>query len=90
MDVAVFLIRNTAVMLLTVVHLAMFLRMLFSWLDPGMESRFSVFLFLITEPVIQPIRLLCHRMNWFQGVPFDIPFMIASVVILVGLLLLGA
>ena len=90
MEVAVFLMKNTAVLLLSILYFALFLRMILSWLDPEMEKRFSVFLFMITEPMIKPVRALFYRMNWFQNTPFDVSFMVTSLIVLVALTLLGA
>ena len=37
---------------------------------------FSTFLYLVTEPLIVPVRTLCYKKNWFQSTPLDVPFLI--------------
>ncbi len=39
---------------------------------------FSSLLILITEPLILPVRHLCDRFGWFQGVPMDVPFLLTA------------
>lgn len=83
MTVAVYLIKNTALVLIGVLQIAMFARAIFSWFDQTGESGLSVFLYTITEPVIYPLRRLCERMHWFEGLPLDIPFMLTWIVLMV-------
>lgn len=81
MDVMIYFVRNTLLMMLYVLDFAMLLRAVFSWIDPEQSSRFSAFLYLVTEPIIMPFRKLCYKMNWFQGTPLDVPFLITILVI---------
>ena len=84
MEVLMYLVRYTLLLIINVLEVAMLLRAIFSWFDPEQGSRLSAFLYLVTEPIIMPIRALCVKKNWFQGTPLDIPFLIA--VILLALL----
>ena len=76
MPLAVELIRNTASALLGALEIAMLARMLFSLFDPTGEGGIASFLYVITEPIIIPVRALCAKMGWFEGVPIDVPFTI--------------
>lgn len=76
MELAIFFIRQTLVLLIDVLEVAFLLRAILSWFDPERSGRFSAFLFLVTEPVILPIRALCQKQNWFQQTPLDVPFLI--------------
>ena len=76
MELALAFFQNLLFTFLSVLELAMLVRMVFSWLDPDMSWKLSSFLYLVTEPFIQPIRILCYKNNWFQQVPLDIPFLI--------------
>lgn len=89
MAIAVYLIRTTAVVLISAIELAMFARAILSWFDQTGESRISMFLYAVTEPVILPVRKLCERMHWFEGVPLDIPFMLTWLILMVLQMLLG-
>lgn len=83
MDIAFYLLQNTVLFLLYALDLAMLLRAIFSWILQGEENRFSAFLYMITEPLIQPVRKLCYKKNWFQQTPMDIPFLITVLLIMV-------
>ncbi len=76
MPIAVLLIRNTVAALLGALELAMLARMLISLFDPTGEGKLSSFLYVITEPIIIPVRALCAKMGWFEDVPIDVPFTI--------------
>lgn len=67
--------RQCVFVLLSVLDLTMIVRAVTSWLDPTGESKVFEIAYLITEPFILPFRALCDRFHWFEGVPFDIPFL---------------
>lgn len=66
---------------LEVLLLAMFVRAVMSWFFMGQENRLMSFLCLVTEPVIMPVRRLCDRFGWFNGVPFDMPYLITTLLL---------
>jgi len=83
LDIVFYLLKNTALWILSILDLAMLLRAIMSWILQGEENRFSMFLYMITEPLIHPIRQLCYKKNWFQQTPLDIPFLITVLLIMV-------
>ncbi len=83
-----YLIRNTALALISVIELAMFARAILSWFDQTGESKISVFLYTVTEPVIIPVRRLFERMHWFEGLPIDVAFTATWLLLLVIQILL--
>lgn len=66
---------------LGVLELSMFLRAILSWFVSE-DNRFLLFLVAITEPFILPFRMLFEKMNWFQDVPMDVPFMATYLVLI--------
>ena len=88
MDLLLYFLKNTAVLLLYVLDIGLFLRAILSWIDPEMSFRVSAFLYTLTEPVIQPIRKLCQKKNWFQRTPIDMPFMITVLLVIVAQMIL--
>lgn len=78
-------IRQTACVLLSAIHLAMTLRAILSWF-PIESNKFTHFLEVFTEPIVYPIRKLFEKMNWFQDIPLDMSFM-ATYLILVILIM---
>lgn len=81
LDTLLYVLKQTFAALLDALSLAMLVRAVFSWFDQTGESRFSGFLYMLTEPVIFPIRKLCQRMRWFEGSPLDFPFLITVLLI---------
>lgn len=75
MDIVIALLQQTVLALLRVVDIAIFVRVILSWFYQGEETRVTFFLYAVTEPVIQPIRKLCYKMNWFQQTPIDMPLL---------------
>ena len=57
---------------------ALLVRAVLSWFVGEADSPFSSLLILITEPLILPVRHLCDRFGWFQGVPMDVPFLLTA------------
>ena len=76
MSYVLYLLVNTVLILIEVLQFAMLARAILSWIDPMQEWRISAFLRALTEPVIMPVRMLCEKMHWFEGMPIDIPFLI--------------
>ena len=76
MSYVLYLLVNTVLSLIEVLQFAMLARAILSWIDPMQEWRISAFLRALTEPVIMPVRMLCEKMHWFEGMPIDIPFLI--------------
>jgi len=76
----VIVIKNIVILLLGAVELAMLARAILSWF-PMFENGFVDFLYGITEPFIYPIRQLFIKLNWFQGLPIDISFLVSFMLI---------
>ncbi len=88
MNAALYVVMATVVGLLGLLSLAMLVRALLSWMVLSEDSVLGRFLFVLTEPIILPIRALCARFGWFEGLPFDMPFIIASVLLMLVISLL--
>ncbi len=72
--------QKTALAILGVIELAMFLRAILSWFASP-ESRLLDFLYSVTEPAIAPVRALCEHFGWFEDLPIDIPFIITMLLL---------
>ena len=76
-DLVIYFLKETINVVISVLHVAMFVRAIMSWfVDPMNEGKFTAFLYMLTEPVIVPIRALCAKMHWFEGIPLDVPFLL--------------
>ena len=68
--------------LLDIVSFAMMARILLSFFMPGEDNRIAVFLALITEPFILPVRFILSKFKTFQSSPIDWSFTVAYFVII--------
>ena len=88
---ALYVIVQCVLIFIDILSLAMFVRAILSWFTMGEQTRIGTFLYVVTEPVILPIRALCARFGWFQGMPLDMPFFITMVILsFAGIFLQGA
>ena len=78
---ALYVIVQCVLIFIDILSVAMFVRAILSWFTMGEQTRIGAFLYVVTEPVIMPIRALCNRFGWFQGVPLDMPFLITMVML---------
>ena len=81
MDLFLFVMKYTVTTIIDMLLIAMFARAITSWFDPMREGKLSMFLLVLTEPVIFPVRALCEAMHWFENIPLDIPFLITALLL---------
>jgi YggT family protein len=74
-----YVIVQCLLLFLDVISVAMLARAILSWVTMGEQSKLGAFLYVVTEPLIMPVRNLCNRFGWFQGLPLDMPFLITMV-----------
>ena len=88
---ALYVIVQFVLIFIDILSMAMFVRAILSWFTMGEQTRIGTFMYVVTEPVIMPIRALCNRFGWFQGIPLDMPFLITMVILsFAGIFLQGA
>ena len=76
-DLVVFFLKSFVNVIISLLQIAMFARAILSWfIDPMNEGGIVAFLTALTEPVILPVRALCAKMHWFEGMPLDVPFLL--------------
>ena len=68
-------IRGTAYLLIYLLHTAMFIRAILSWI-PSAEGKISQFFYALTEPVIYPVRAIFEKLDIGTSLPIDIPFFV--------------
>ena len=69
--------------------LLMFVRVVLSWIMPDAEGGIVDFVYLMTEPIVQPVRAVLYRFfPSVQDFPIDIAFFVTTVLLgLVGMLI---
>ena len=78
-----YVLSATLRILLYAFQLLMLARAIVSWLPLDEDSPVENFLYAVTEPVIAPVRALCERFGWFEGLPVDMSFFITFILITV-------
>jgi len=76
-----YILVSFVVVFLDAALIAFFARMIVSFFTMGGESKLYLILYYFTEPLVTPIRVLCEKFGWFEGVPLDIPFFITSLIL---------
>ena len=68
---------------LDVIMLAMLARAILSWFAfAEWANKIGSFLYVLTEPLILPVRSLFDLFGWFEGLPIDIPFLVTTVILM--------
>jgi len=88
MGLFVTILAGTAQALLFALEICMLLRAILSWFPIREDNPILVFVTMVTEPLILPIRALFERLGWFQNLPIDISFFVTFLILsLIGGLL---
>lgn len=69
--------------LLYVILIALFGRVLMTWLFPDEDTPIGNFLNMITEPFLIPVRALLNKFDLFNNSPIDMSVMITTMIILI-------
>ncbi len=82
MNSGMYVVVRCALLFLDIITLGMTVRMILSWIMIDNDSKLGRFLYVMTEPVILPVRALCEKFGWFRGMPVDMPFFISAVLLM--------
>lgn len=69
-------------LLFAVLNVAMLVRAVASWI-PELDGAWLDFVYMLTEPVIMPVRALFERFEIFKNSPVDFSFMVAYMLLLI-------
>ena len=89
LDNLLFLAKAVIYTAIGALQMAMFARAILSWF-PGVGGRFEEFLYTITEPFIEPVRMLLDRFESIAGLPIDISFLVTFILLSLIQSMLGA
>ena len=81
MNSAVYILVQFVTIFLDVILIAMLVRAVLSWFPIDSLATLNGFLYVVTEPLILPVRALCARLGWFQGSPLDFSFLITALLL---------
>lgn len=69
-------------LLFVVIDVAMLVRAITSWI-PDIDGAWLDFVYMVTEPIIVPVRSLFEKIPAFKNSPIDFSFMIAYMLVLI-------
>ncbi len=61
----------------------MFIRAIMSWIGPDSDGPMMRFLYVVTEPLIAPVRALLDRVPGLSAMPFDISFTVTYLILVI-------
>ncbi|MBQ3126870.1 MAG: YggT family protein [Clostridia bacterium] len=85
----IYILSHFVDVLLAVLYFAIFIRVILSWLPLDEDGSFVSFVYLVTDPIILPIRALLDRMGLFENSPLDFSTLIAMVLVMLVQTLIG-
>ncbi|MBR6727520.1 MAG: YggT family protein [Clostridia bacterium] len=77
MDLFVSILAATVEALLYTLDVCMLIRAVLSFLPISDDNVFLLFVTMVTEPIVAPVRALFEKMDWFQNTPIDVSFFVA-------------
>ncbi len=83
------IVIGTGRALLLILQGCMLLRAILSWFPISEDNPFLLFVQMVTEPIIAPIRALFDRLGWFRDFPIDVSFIAAYFLLMILQVLLG-
>ena len=77
----IYVLVNFVIIFIDIISFAMMIRAILSWFFEG-DGPFIRFLYVLTEPLILPVRSLFELFGWFEGLTIDIPFLVTPVILM--------
>ena len=90
MKIALLILGNTVLTLLSALEICMLVRAVLSWFPIRDDNPILRFVEMVTEPLIAPIRALLDRTGWFRNFPLDMSFFVTFLLISAAGAVLGA
>ena len=74
---ALYMVARLVTLLLWVLEIAMILRAVASWIPSLDGMKWMDVVYMLTEPIVVPVRALFERFSLFRNSPIDFSFVIA-------------
>ena len=81
MQIVLYVIARVVQICLGLLSTAMFLRAILSWFIQDPESKVMLFLAMVTEPFVIPVRMLLMRFEAIQRSPVDVSFFVTYLLV---------
>lgn len=88
MSEVLYVLSSFVDLLLTILYVALFVRVILSWLPLDEDGPIVSFIYALTEPVLLPIRALLERISFFENSPVDFSTFFAMILLMILQMLL--
>ena len=78
-----YILVKFVVVVLYAMQFLMFGRAIMSWFSPDEDNKIAQFLFMVTEPLVYPIRQLLNKFEFFSNSPIDMSFIVAMIILII-------
>ena len=89
MNLFIALFTGTVRALFFFVEICFLIRAVLSWFPMREDHPILLFVVMVTEPIIAPVRALLDKLGWFRNLPIDISFLVAYLLLMLVENLLG-
>lgn len=73
-----------------IIEIFLLIRALMSWFPKIGDNRFGEFVYNFTEPFLEPFRVIINKSKALEGLPIDLAFLVAIVVLEIARSFLGS
>lgn len=81
MTSVVYVFTSLVSFFLMALEVMMFIRAVLSWLPVDDDSPVVNFVYMMTEPIIAPVRILLERFDFVRRLPIDLSFFVAFILL---------
>ncbi len=81
LQIILYVLARVVQIFLGLLSTAMFLRAILSWFIQDPESKIMLFLAMVTEPFVIPVRMLLMRFEAIQRSPVDVSFFVTYLLV---------
>lgn len=83
MEIVLYIFAQTVNIFLSLMSIAMLMRVLLQFFVDVMENKLYLFCVMLTEPIIIPFRILFAKFNIGEDSPIDLPFLASSFTLMI-------
>lgn len=78
-----YIVIDIVIYFLLALQFAMLMRVIMAWIPGADDNLITDFFYTITEPVVVPVRMLFDKLHLFEDSPYDAPFFVSGIFIMI-------
>jgi len=83
LDEAYYIFSTAVTVLIDIMLALMLIRAIAGWFFLDSGSKFMDIIYMITEPIIFPMRKLFEKFEWFEDSPIDMAYLFTSLALII-------